>query len=161
MTDKYDPKNPVHNQIKHGIEEGNSLPTLTHYSDIIKHLKAAGFEIIEHYDMALVELNGNIPWYSTFLGGLTLSQFKHTRFGRMCTNAMCEVMEKIHIAPKGTAETARLLGKTGDALAESGRTGIFTPMYFFLVRKPEDSSSSSSTSSSSSSSKSQSKKGKH
>jgi sterol 24-C-methyltransferase len=136
MTDKYDPKNPTHNQIKHGIEIGNSLPALTHYSDIVQHLKNAGFEVIEHFDLALVPTNGEIPWYSSFLGGYTLSQFKHTKVGRMCTNTLCKVMETIRFAPSGTTATAKLLSDTGDALAESGRTGIFTPMYFFLARKP-------------------------
>lgn len=136
MTDKYDANNPVHNQIKHGIEIGNSLPTLTHYSDIVQHLVNAGFEVIEHYDVALLPTNGDIPWYSSFLGGLTPSQFKHTKFGRICTNTMCQVMETIRFAPKGTTATAKLLCDTGDALAESGKTGIFTPMYFFLARKP-------------------------
>jgi len=136
MTDKYDVNNSQHNQWKHGIEIGNSLPTLTHYSDIIQHLEAAGFEVIEHFDLALVPSNGSVPWYSSFLGGLTLAQFPHTQFGRMCTNTMCAVMERVGLAPAGTTATARLLGETGTALAESGRAGIFTPMYMFIARKP-------------------------
>ena len=30
-----------------------------------------------------------------------------------------------------------LLNRAADALAEGGKSGIFTPMYFFLVRKPD------------------------
>jgi len=138
MTDRYDSTNAQHNQLKHGIEIGNSLPTLTHYSDIIRHLEAAGFEVIEHFDLADVEVNGAIPWYSTFLGSyVALSQFPHTKFGRFCTNSMCTVMETIGLAPKGTTETAKLLGETGTAIAESGKAGIFTPMYMFVCRKPK------------------------
>jgi len=136
MTDKYDATNEEHNKMKHGIEIGNSLPTLTHYSDILAHLTAAGFVIVAHFDVALVPTFGSIPWYSSFEGGLTLSQFPHTRFGRFCTNTMCSVMETVGLAPKGTAETARMLGTTGTALADSGAAGIFTPMYMFIARKP-------------------------
>jgi sterol 24-C-methyltransferase len=136
MTDQYDANNALHNQIKHGIEIGNSLPTLTHYSDVIEHLKKAGFEVIEHFDLALVPTNGVIPWYSSFLGGFTISQFKHTKIGRMCTNTLCKVMEKIRFAPQGTYETAKILSETGDALAAGGRLGLFTPMYMFVARKP-------------------------
>ena len=136
MTDAYDKNNAQHNVWKHGIEIGNSLPTLTHYTDIIQHLEAAGFEVIDHFDLALVPTNGSVPWYSSFLGGLTLAQFPHTQIGRMCTNTMCAVMERVGLAPAGTTATARLLGETGTALAESGRAGIFTPMYMFIARKP-------------------------
>ena len=37
-------------------------------------------------------------------------------------------MEMMRIAPKGTASTAHMLAATGDALAASGESGIFTPM---------------------------------
>jgi sterol 24-C-methyltransferase len=43
MTDKYDPTNPTHAKIKHGIEEGNGLPTLAHNKDIVAAVRAAGF----------------------------------------------------------------------------------------------------------------------
>ena len=136
MTDRYDANNAEHKQWKHGIEIGNSLPTLTHYSDILRHLEAAGFEVVEHFDVATLPLFGSVPWYSSFLGGFSIRQFPHTAIGRACTNTMCTVMETVGLAPKGTAETARLLGTTGTAIAESGRLGIFTPMYMFIARKP-------------------------
>lgn len=114
------------------------MPVLTHYSDIVHHLKAAGFEVIEAVDIALEEqLNGAASgWWESFSGGWTLSNFKHTRPGRFLTNKMCEIMEMLRIAPKGTATTAHVLAATGDALAAAGESGIFTPMFFFLARKP-------------------------
>ena len=136
MTDAYDASNAQHKQWKHGIEIGNSLPTLTPYSDILHHLTQAGFEVVEHFDIATSPLFGSVPWYSSFLGGWSIRQFPHTQIGRACTNAMCSVMETVGLAPKGTTETAKLLGTTGTAIAESGRLGIFTPMFFFIARKP-------------------------
>src|SRR6202000_2916603 len=96
----------------------------------------AGFEVIHHFDVAPLPLFGTVPWYSSFLGGLSLRQFPHTLIGRYCTNTMCWVMEGVGLAPKGTTETAKLLGTTGTAIAESGRLGIFTPMFMFIARKP-------------------------
>lgn len=147
MTDAFDEKNADHRRWKHGIEEGNSLPVLTHYTDIIAHLKAAGFEVLEAVDIALEEqLNGTASgWWESFQGGYTLSNFKHTRPGRFVTNKFCEIMEFLRIAPKGTATTAHVLAATGDALASSGESGIFTPMYFFLCRKPVKGESSASS----------------
>jgi len=148
MTDAYDEKNADHRRWKHGIEEGNSLPVLTHYSDIIHHLKAAGFEVIEAVDIALEEqLHGSASgWWESFQGAYTLQNFKHTRAGRFVTNKFCEILEFLRIAPKGTATTAHVLSETGDALAASGESGIFTPMYFFLCRKPVTGESSAASS---------------
>jgi hypothetical protein len=42
----------------------------------------------------------------------------------------------LRVAPQGTRRVARNLGIGGAALAEAGRLGIFTPMYFLLARKP-------------------------
>jgi sterol 24-C-methyltransferase len=135
---QYNPENADHRRWKHGIEEGNSLPVLEHYSTIVTHLKAAGFEVLEAVDIALEEqLNGAAcGWWESFQGGYTLSNFKHTKPGRFVTNKFCEIMEFLRIAPKGTATTAHVLAATGDALASSGESGIFTPMFFFLARKP-------------------------
>jgi len=136
MTDKFDANNADHRRWKHGIEEGNSLPVLTHYSDIVAHLKAAGFEVLEAVDVALEEQqHGHASgWWESFSGGYTLTNFKHTRPGRWVTNKACEVMELLRIAPKGTATTAHVLAATGDALAAAGEAGIFTPM----VRKQNE-----------------------
>lgn len=138
MTDAYNPDNADHRRWKHGIEEGNSLPVLTTAQDVIDALKNAGFEVVEHFDVAAEEqLNGNANgWWESFQGGLTLSQFKHTRIGRFATNTFCDMMEFLRIAPKGTATTARVLSETGDALAAAGDAGIFTPMYYFKAVKP-------------------------
>ena len=50
MTDKYDSKNVDHVRIKEGIEVGNGLPTLVHYSQIVKDLENSGFEVVDSYD---------------------------------------------------------------------------------------------------------------
>jgi len=111
-----------------------------HCKEIVENLKQAGFEIEQTCDLADSKhmLPGELPWWSSFVGKWTFSQFKHTRLGRKMTNLMCWIMETLHIAPKGTYKTAAFLCKTGDALAESGRLGIFTPMFFFKARKPAE-----------------------
>jgi sterol 24-C-methyltransferase len=139
MTDKYDPKNAEHNHIKHVIERGDSLPDLPHYSEVITALEKAGFEILEHHDCAVksIEWGNTVTWYSTLQGSLlSPSQFKHSKVGRFCTQKMVDVLEFLHIAPKGTSKTHFLLSTAADALARGGETGIFTPMYYFRARKP-------------------------
>ena len=48
-----------------------------------------------------------------------------------------EVLERLHIAPKGGVRVAETLNLCAAAMAEAGRLGIFTPMYFIHARKPE------------------------
>ncbi len=136
MTDKYDPKNKDHVRVKEGIEEGNGLPTLVHYKQVMGDLEAAGFEVVEHYDANRdVHKANNIPWYATLDGKFTLSGFRMTFMGRMCTHSMVWVLETIGIAAPGSTKVSAFLNATALDLCESGRTEIFTPSYYFLARK--------------------------
>ena len=38
--------------------------------------------------------------------------------------------------PKGSANVVGLLDRTANAYVAGGKTGIFTPLYCFLARKP-------------------------
>jgi len=138
VTDKYDKQNAEHRQTKHTIEYGNGLPELATAQEVVDALKAAGFEVLEYADIAVTsQQNGNpIGWYETLQGGLSLSQIKHSRVGRFFTQRMVDVMETLHIAPKGTSQTHHMLCSAADALAKGGVQGIFTPMFFYLARKP-------------------------
>lgn len=148
MTDRYDDKNDEHNLVKHQIEHGDSLPELIRWQGIVKAVEDAGFELVEHYDyVEVAEARGNnSPWYATLQGGLKLSQIKHSKIGRFLTQRLVEVLEFIHIAPKGTGSTHTMLSTAAEGLSRGGELKIFTPMYFFLARKPFSGASSSSSS---------------
>lgn len=49
---------------------------------------------------------------------------------------MVYVLETLRIAPKGTTKVSKLLEKAGKCLVQAGEKNIFTPMFFFLARKP-------------------------
>ena len=42
----------------------------------------------------------------------------------------------MRLFPEGSRAVSTLLNAAADALVEGGRSGIFTPMFFFLARKP-------------------------
>jgi sterol 24-C-methyltransferase len=161
MTPKYDPKNESHRRgerarsaallalgmangsplccaVKHQVEHGNGLPDLATAEDVVAALRKAGFEVEEHFDLAVTApLDGNqITWFASLQGGCSLAQFKHTRAGRRFTQTMVDVMETLRLAPKGTSKTHQMLCDGADGLAAGGEWGIFTPMYFFVARKP-------------------------
>lgn len=68
---------------------------------------------------------------------LSLTAFRTTGLGRMLTRNLVFALETARIAPKGSGRVSSFLERAGDGLVAGGKTGIFTPLFFFLVRKPE------------------------
>mmetsp|Transcript_1156 Transcript_1156/g.1882 ORF Transcript_1156/g.1882 Transcript_1156/m.1882 type:complete len:409 (+) Transcript_1156:40-1266(+) len=138
VTDKYDPNNKDHVRVKEGIEVGNGLPTLATPQHVNECLEKAGFELVK--DMCY-DANRNvhspyeIPWYATLNGELSLTGFRMTHVGRMCTHSMVWTLELLGIAPAGSTRVSALLNATALDLCEGGKDEIFTPSYFFLARK--------------------------
>lgn len=136
MLDKYDPKNQEHVRIKEGIEVGNGLPTLVHYKHILECMEKAGFEVLDYFDANRgVHAPNEIPWYDTLNGKMSLSGFRMTHLGRMCTHAIVWFLEFIRWAPKGTTKVSALLNATAIDLVDGGKLEIFTPSFFFIGRK--------------------------
>ncbi|KAJ6749799.1 hypothetical protein OIU85_000433 [Salix viminalis] len=99
------------------VELGNGLPELR---QCLEALQLAGFEVIWEKDVAVAS---PIPWY---LPLDSLSSFRVTAVGRFITRNMMVVKE------------CRLSWRKQQMqlLKVEGRMGIYTPMYFFLARKP-------------------------
>ncbi|KAF9292578.1 Delta(24)-sterol C-methyltransferase, partial [Mortierella antarctica] len=64
--------------------------------------------------------------------------FRSSTYGRMMTNTMCAALEKVGLIASGSAQVAKFLDIGATSLAESGRLGIYTPMFFFVARKLGD-----------------------
>jgi len=134
MTDIYDPKDPTHQALKLGIERGNGLPDLEPMSKVVAALKEAGFEVIEYFDRAP---SSDIPWYYPLTARITPKGIFHTWVGRYIARKGLSLLEYLRIAPTGSSATLDMLQKGADALVGAAETGIFTPMYWVLCRKPE------------------------
>jgi len=138
MTDRYDSKNRKHVSVKEGIEVGNGLPNLATPKVVLDALKKAGFKIVEAKDVQEISNNpGEIPWYESLGGSLTIKGFRRTKLGRNMTTVLVTILESLRIAPKGTTKVQNLLNATADDLYDGGKLGIFTPSYYFLAQKPE------------------------
>lgn len=132
----FDKNNKDHLRIKEGIEVGNGLPTLATAKDVLDALEKSGFEVLDSFDAnANVHSEYEIPWYDTLNGKFTLSGFRMTRPGRICTHVMVSVLEFLGIAPQGTTRVSALLNATAIDLVDGGKQEIFTPSFFFLARK--------------------------
>ncbi len=137
LTDAFDPSDPEHLGIKRDIMIGSGLPDITSTTDVCDALRAAGFELLEARDLA-PESDPRTPWYRALQGrDISLASIPRTPIGRALTNLVLRVGETLRIAPKGTTAVSTFLNAGADALIAGGESGIFTPMYFFLARKPE------------------------
>jgi len=67
---------------------------------------------------------------------LCFTDFRTTKTGRMLTHALVKNLERFGVAPKGSVEVSNMLERAADGLVAGGKQGIFTPLFFFLVRKP-------------------------
>jgi sterol 24-C-methyltransferase len=135
MTEKYQPDNADHRAIKKSIEEGDALPDIATMLAVIAALADAGFDLIESRDVAL-DSDPDTPWYLPLAGRFSRDGFKHTELGRATTHYVVKALEALRIAPKGSTATSAVLQAAATALVKGGATGIFTPMFFFHVRKP-------------------------
>mmetsp|Transcript_33996 Transcript_33996/g.96315 ORF Transcript_33996/g.96315 Transcript_33996/m.96315 type:complete len:103 (-) Transcript_33996:357-665(-) len=91
-------------------------------------------QVLETQDLCLT---AEVPWYDTLdTSRFSLSSFRTTYVGRMITRNMVWALEKVGIAPKGSSDVSTFLETGADALVEGGKKELFTPMYFFVARKP-------------------------
>ena len=129
LTDRFDPHDREHRAIKQDLMHGIALKDIATTGEVDRALETAGFQVIEGMNRAVDGTGPTKPWY----------QPMDTRFGSLSRKAyigMAGVAEVLRLLPKGTKDVVRLLHQTANAYVAGGRTGIFTPLYCFLARKP-------------------------
>jgi len=135
LTPRYDPADAGHRAIKRGIEEGDALPELATFDAVLDALGRAGFDVLESRDLA-PEADAGTPWYQPLAARVALRGFHQSRAGRVVTNLAVRGLELVRIAPRGAAAVSTFLNAAAAALARGGETGVFTPSFYFLARKP-------------------------
>ncbi|TFH32509.1 MAG: methyltransferase domain-containing protein [Myxococcales bacterium] len=135
MTNKFDPNDVRHQEIKSEIETGDGLPDIASIPETIQALEKAGFEVIQSFDAA-GQSDPETPWYLPLLGeSSSLLGIRRGRLGRRIARRTIGGLEALGIAPKGSKEVSLMLGRAAEALIAGGETGIFTPSYFFIARR--------------------------
>ena len=142
MTDNYDKTKEHHREIRLGIEQGNGISNMVRISEGIAAIKAAGFELELHEDLA--KRPDKTPWYYPIAGDFSMmgtvwdfpTIFRMTKLGRGLTNRFLGLLETIGIAPGGTQKTGVNLASAADSLVAGAKEDLFTPMYLMVARKP-------------------------
>ena len=137
MTELFDSEDPVHLKLKADMQIGGGLLVIDDEQTVVNALRSVGFEVLETLDLA-IQTGPSIPWYQPLVGsGLSFASFRSSNVGRWVTHNTLRVLEALRIAPKGAVQVSETLNLCAAAMAEAGRLGIFTPMYFIHARKPE------------------------
>ena len=69
--------------------------------------------------------------------GSTLGNaLRRTPLGRKLIMGTSRLAEALRVFPGGSTDVVRLLDRTAKAYVEGGKSGLFTPLYCFLARKP-------------------------
>ena len=139
MTDKFDPSDERHQDIKRGLMRGIALKDIATFDEVNRALETAGFEIIEAKDRAVDESGrATTPWYQPMetRGGTLDQALRRIPLGRKAFIGAAKAAEALRLFPKGSADVIRLMDRTANAYVAGGKTGLFTPLYCFLARKP-------------------------
>jgi len=132
-TDKYNPKNPQHRELIHKIEHGDGLSNTINFKECIKSLKSVGFQIEDSRDV----FKDDKSWFSPFVGNyLKPSTFEFTPLGKWLLPKLLKFMERFHLAPRGVVKISDMLMEAAEGLTGAGQAGIYTPGFYFKVRKP-------------------------
>lgn len=143
MTDNYDNDNPHHREVRLGIEQGDGISNMVKISEGIAAIKAAGFELEMHEDLA--KRPDTMPWYWPLTGDFRqmgsifdfFTILRLTWIGRTVVHNLCGMAERIKLFPAGSQKTADSLAVAADNLVAGGKEDLFTPMYLMIARKPE------------------------
>ena len=138
LTDKFDHSNEYHRLIKKKIEEGDGLPDIISDREVVKALRAVGFEVLEARDMALDDRYGGDPWYWPLHPSWNPFNFRFQMnpVGTRLIQVTLTILEFLRLAPKGSAKVQDMLQQGAWGLDKGGIDGLFTPMYLMVARKP-------------------------
>ena len=138
MTEKYNPDDDRHRALKRDLMHGIALHDIATFGETDRALETAGFEILEATDLAVDETGPTTPWYQPMEArrGWLGNALVQAPMGRKVFFWGSRLAELLRVFPKGSAEVVELMDRTAEAYVAGGRTGIFTPLYCFLARKP-------------------------
>ena len=137
LTDRFDPNDGRHRAVKQDLMRGIALHDIATFGEVNHALEAVGFQVIEGRDWDVQE-GPSTPWYRPMESrhGTLGNALIRLPWGRKAMIAGSKLAELLRLFPNGSAEVVRLLDRTAEAYVAGGKTGIFTPLYCFLARKP-------------------------
>ena len=138
LTDRFDPDDAHHRAMKQDLMHGIALKDIATFGEVNRALEAAGFELVEGMDRAVAGNGPTTPWYQPLepRWKMLSNNVFGVPLGRRASKAIFRLAEMLRVSPKGSSDVVGMLDQTAIAYVEGGKSGIFTPLYCFLARKP-------------------------
>ena len=138
MTDRFDPDDEQHQAMKQDLMHGIALKEIATFGEVNAALEAAGFEVIEGMDRAVGGDGPTTPWYEPLEPRWKTfgNELLGVPLGRWASIGAIRLAEMLRVSPKGSSDVVGMLDQTASAYVAGGKSGIFTPLYCFLARKP-------------------------
>ena len=139
MTEKFDQSDSRHRAIKQDLMQGIALKDIATTAEVNQTLEAVGFQVVEARDRAVVEDGPTVPWYQPLATRRRTvgNALYRIPLGRRAFIGASRLAETLGMLPKGSVDVLRMLNGAANAYVNGGKTGIFTPLYCFLARKPD------------------------
>ena len=138
LTDEFDAGDSRHRAIKRELMHGIALNDIATTGEVNLALESAGFQVVEGRDLAVEGECPTTPWYQPMesRSGTLDNALRRTPMGRKLILGTAKAAEALRMFPKGSSDVIDLMERTANAYIAGGRSGVFTPLYCFLARKP-------------------------
>ena len=136
LTNVFSHDDEKHCSIRDEIKFTLALSELFTFDEVNRALEAVGFEIIEAMDQEH-EQGSTVAWYVPMQQlSSRFSDWITGPFGRKTLAGGMRLTETVGIFPKDSWRVMELLHRMAIAYVAGGKSGIYTPLYCFLARKP-------------------------
>ena len=137
MTDKFDPNDAEHMDVKRALMRGIALYDIATMSGVAQTLEKVGFQMDEARDNS-VQNGSSVPWYLplTFANPNSGITFWRMPAAQKIWSGLASLAGVFKAVPNSSAKVMGMMATTAQAYVNGGRMGLFTPLYNFLARKP-------------------------
>ena len=137
LTKVFNAEDEQHCTIRDELKFTLALSDMSTFEDVNYALETVGFEIIKASDDPELE-NGSSPSWHLPMKQLSssLRNWATVPLGRKAFVGGIRLAELVGMFPKGSWRVIELLDRIAHAYVAGGESGIFTPLYCFLARKP-------------------------
>ena len=107
------------------------------FAQVDRALEKVGFQVIESMDREVKD-GPSTPWYQPMEGlSPTLRAWRRTPLGRNAMVGGVRLAELLGMFPKATSKVLDFMDRIALAYVAGGQSGIYTPLYCFLAKKPD------------------------
>lgn len=134
------PEDPEHQNLMRLHLHGNGAAKTPTIEEALDMVRAAGFEITEHFDLMAKqeEMFGKdaFPWWLDLQFNLHFHLLPAHPWIRNPLPTILSFFASIGLVPKDVPKTAALMNEGGDGLSGLGKVGAITPQYYIGAIKP-------------------------